>query len=1528
MWRLVVSELANKSMYQGQRLLLMGTIKAQVTTIYINGKKVQSALFNNSTKPVFRSESARFILYIQMSKEMWDFDTDGTGEIMFHKVINGFLPELFRRWSTIGVHHLISIILFTRLEYEPSKSTEPQHQQQGAHDGYTSVHDFAHKDFYRVLVSDLASGDWAAILTQLKNEFKVFLRDVSIRPAGLRDYMSLGQEGIAAPSAHPRDVIAGRPTAAIRGNILEAINLASAQFSSDYIDRDLVRTGLSIVIITPGTGVFEVDYDMLTMTTDKLIENGVGVDLVCLSRMPLHSVPLFKYKCPQALKGISKHTEGAADREQAPKLAKSYDNTSGYNSGSDCSISANNCQEQHHTDKWNFAIPHWIDVSFWSALLTLEAEMPISRKEVLRRKSVVSVQKNFMPRIRMYEVQMMGITENEMNNISVPLLHPLPAIPTHASMTDRGKKVKHLAFGADTTLRSTQELESRLSSVYNDSPPILSSRGIDISAETYQPLLQWMYDYDDMLFRQPTQRRSRKNYGAKQRLSGLGMIGQRKSENTSVSTSSMLSGTTIGGQMTKLSYGIDIINMRSALQQRNMAKQSNGESSFSGQPVSKLKPTNLSRQISFGLRGFGGLVPKAIPVTEISSENAHFASLQTQGLRSNSTVSARIDECITEDVNLGSRLGEPVPPQNPLGETASQPIKIRTTTGSTRGSANVLPIVASVPRGLIDIQVEQDTPQEITTLLPGKAMSPWLTIINPSDPQRSSIDSTNRLGKCHDAYPRPAHASRIRWKSLCSPASVPLTTEQVPSRDQLVAEYDETQYRVTPCLDHDIAEETVPVRWLIRELICARLCQGFQVVVGPRAEHTGSGMLSESVGLFDQDRIGLGSTKIVMSKGTVIHELQVISESVAVKQLTRRPVTNPNTSTDCKPIIYQPSVRTTLSNQYVLRPIRIALPCETYDWRRLDTFIASHEEDHKGLYPEQLHFWRARFVLIPVEQPSTIKRPTVLDEEDDDEEVRLEGIHKLTQLWQRHRYVPSNERRFQGLARRRKDTNPLDIIYQTRNASAIVAAELSDALLLENEANDGKPTQLLPDADLFERSNLNLAALARVIQSDRGVRMMDRRWHWRLHYNCFIGLELTTWLLNNFRDVESRAEAVELGDELMKEGLFQHVEGRHNFRDGNFFYQIASGHRLPRPESRVNWFSTRKPDRSVPSTPITDYAKGLSDGQRSRSNSITEVDADGHAPLASRKNPRVALSKQLIYDVDHRKRSYRQELIALHYDRISSSDDCYHLRIDWLCVTPKLIEDAIVAWALLAERFGLRLVELPIGEGSRISEVHPFRAPYSISLVKKPPETKPRDYFDSTSFAPKAGSDFPYHSSILKKFNFVLDLEAVTDFPPSVDVTYSWGKPDYQYPQYISRDGVALAQITDSGDFLLSANRLYNNRSAATRDATWGPSINTQGQNTVSHRSPARGLSLFQSSSPKASPQASPMMRPIPDVGLGYARPEPITPEKIARDLEAFCRDERALDQFYVETLAKFRGPGSETPIFRSSTPSLEFTLT
>lgn len=310
----------------------------------------------------------------------------------------------------------------------------------------------------------------------------------------------------------------------------------------------------------------------------------------------------------------------------------------------------------------------------------------------------------------------------------------------------------------------------------------------------------------------------------------------------------------------------------------------------------------------------------------------------------------------------------------------------------------------------------------------------------------------------------------------------------------------------------------------------------------------------------------------------------------------------------------------------------------------------------------------------------------------------------------------------------------------------------------------------------------------------------------------------------------------------------------------------------------------------------------------------------------------VSLTKMMRIDVDSRnpKRSDRSEIVNLHYDRLHNPDNCYHLELSWFNVTSKFIEDAIVHWATQSEKYGLRLVEVPIAEACSISDREPFRAPYRIVLKVQPPPSgnvmvgNGTAYFTNSSFALQnapSADKLIYQKALLKKFNFVLDLEAASEFPPDVNVTYTWGKLGYRYTQFVHRSGVILAQITDEGALCLLANRLYNTRSASAKDVAG----KFETKNSHHRPTPASGIVGLNPQNP--SPHPSPLVRASSDVlgsrdalnASGMAGF--ITPEQIKDELEEFCHDAEKLTAFYKELSE--RGPAVTRKSGSSSSSAL-----
>lgn len=1614
MWRLTVSEMVNKAVYKGQKILFLGTIKAQVTAVYIGGRKVQSAFFSTSTKPIFRSESARYVLFIQMSREMWDFDSEGSGEIMFNKVVNGFLPALFKKWVQLKVKHLVSIVLFTRVEYDTGLASELARSSHDTayHTGVqTDGSKKPYKDFYRVVVSEMASGEWTTILYQLKREFKFFRKDISMHRIEL--VTASGAPFSATSKGTLGTRIEAEPSLAMHGNVLEAIDLASTQFSHDYIDRDLVRTGISIVVITPCAGLFEVDYETLRKTTESLIGNGIGIDLVCLPKMPLHSVPLFRYRNPryapfqEALHFKALRSEDSTPRQAAPifgsdsSLNGSLSPPKARDKGFQNSLSNN----RHDPSEWSYAIPHWIDVSFWTgASQDLLSTHPRADSKVFKKR-VDEASSDFAIRCKMYEMEMASVMENAMTEIAVPPLQldvVFPQMIIQESHETASPK-KH----SYTWERA--KLQFSLSEFINGpSKPILDRHSTQVEKKFAKALDTYDASHSEIMenFIAPRQKSTKAPFKP----------GSEETVRKAPTSDSKLFGTSFTDdsptqRSTNFLAGskIEKEKQKQNLQRNDpvLPRKGSVSSAMTTTKISALRPTKLNRQISLGKYGFGIAAPKGV-AAELHTENA-------SAPKPVSTSSKGSDPKKNNTSNMATHLLSAPINQNRPPSSSSERSKIKSDSSSIESkrtselevekSPSIRPmtiksalesldstnqfksrsVLSSFYEGIKGNEDELRTkrfnsmllakavPELPATLSPTTALSPWLSVLNPSNPSENDAMGKTVYRRWQHVFPKPILTRTMKWKSLCSPASVPLTTESFPTKFQLETEYQQKPYNISQNSEDELSEDPNHRESFLRELISLRLSQGFQIVIGPGVAEAFGQKSLRIANVFDRGRIAEDGASVFMSMGNIIHQLSCVNGTeIEVNMFVRKPtaLTTPSPGT-LDPSGYYPAIRTTLSDTYESRKMTLGRSKDEYNWNYVDSFIAGFEDD----MTEHLRFWRARFVLIPVARPTQTRRDRMRGE-DNEEEVRLEGIRKLTQIWQSHRYIPPSERRFQSLASRKiKDPNPLDIVYKTEDPSVVVSAELETLPLVETSESTSRRGQLF-ETDRFRKSKLDIAALAEAIQAPvekGGVRMQNRRWHFRLHYNCFIGSDMTTWLLENFEDIEDRDQAVELGNLLMVDetqrtkekdvgkekerdaGIFVHVEKRHPFRDGQYFYQVTGEFAKQRPDSRSGWFGSRRRENSVPSTPMSDaMPKDSPRPDRAKSSSTQDGSStDSGVPTPTTnggKRPKVSLSKVMKYDVDHRKRSYRPELINLHYDRLHNPDSCYHIRIDWLNVTAKLIEDAIHTWATIAEQHGLRLVEAPIGEACSIASVHPFRSPYLIELSLQPPDQQPRTYFDTNSFTPQVqntqNNRHYYSNAILKKFNFVLDIEASRNFPSNIDVTFSWGRPDYTYTQYIHRSGVLLVQITDEGNFLLLANRLYNNRTALARDTDKymkvdHPGANRMGPSPIANNSgiAAGTSSPFQSPILRAAHAPSPLLRATHPLSpplratadvLGPSLPNSkiatigsINPDIIKSELEEFCHNNWKLELFYKEVFEKVTPPHVTPPTLRSPFPAM-----
>lgn len=210
---------------------------------------------------------------------MWELAP--SGELYYEKFLT-FAKTVLDKWKALDVSHSLSVVFFSRMYYyQPAKDhgMEPTSINRGSvnidSDGRM------YQDFYKMVLFNESRVDTPTdkLLWLLKREFLSF-------PRVLHWKVSLYKEKVAY----------GIPARASKGNFLEAINVTLNVLEKHYMDRDLSRTGNSIVMISPSSGVIEVEKFLSAITKQRMMDNGIGMDLLSLSQPPMHTVPLFIHK--------------------------------------------------------------------------------------------------------------------------------------------------------------------------------------------------------------------------------------------------------------------------------------------------------------------------------------------------------------------------------------------------------------------------------------------------------------------------------------------------------------------------------------------------------------------------------------------------------------------------------------------------------------------------------------------------------------------------------------------------------------------------------------------------------------------------------------------------------------------------------------------------------------------------------------------------------------------------------------------------------------------------------------------------------------------------------------------------------------------------------------------------------------------------------------------------------------------------------------------------------------------------------
>ncbi|XP_018609516.1 GATOR complex protein DEPDC5 isoform X3 [Scleropages formosus] len=827
MWRLKKS-LVGTCAYVTQKVEFAG-IRAQATELWVKGEKVTCGYISEDTRVVFRSASAMVYIFIQMSCEMWDFDI--YGDLYFEKAVNGFLSDLFAKWKEKNCSHEVTVVLFSRTFYNAKTIDDFPEILRGSirqdHEGRF------YEDFYRVVAQNERREEWTSLLITIK---KLFIQyPVLVRLKGTDGFPS------------------GYNSTAVQGNYLEAINLSFNVFDKHYINRNFDRTGQMTVVITPGVGVFEVDRLLMILTKQRMIDNGIGVDLVCMGEQPLHAVPLFKLH-NRTVPGDS-------------RLGDDYN------------------------------LPHWINHSFYTSKSQSSCNC-------------------FTPRIKL-----------------------------------AGRKVQN------EKMRSSKD----------------HSLGTPKDSENSLPI-QVDYDaYDAQVFRLPGPSRT-------QRSTNLRAVREREASVRKSWGSMDVSGGGGGSPPARAPAGPE--------EQRSLASDDSLGRVSNILLIPRLPLAQYEVSSSLGYTSTRELLEKMMDSQRDLSAPGRFTVGSAE-----STLHVRPGGYTPQRALINPFAPSRMPmkltsnrrrwmhtfPIGPSGEPIQIHHQTRQNMAELQGSEQRDPAHTSAE--LLELAYHEATGRRTATRLVGE--SGFYTGVGTDDltgsPASSNSTETpiNRgssfedsSSNCPEPMPSFCCTVGVDWKSLTTPACLPLTTDYFPDRQALQNDYTEGCYDLLPHTDMDRRDDDAPVMTapqVFEEFISQRLMQGYQIIVQASVRKPAPTMVPPlsssplySRGLVSRRRPEDEESVYWLSMGRTFHKVCLKDKIITVTRYL------PKYPYESAQIQYSYSLcPPNLDAQFMSCWVEFSHErLEEYKWNYLDQYICSAGSEDFSLI-DSLKFWRTRFLLLP-----------------------------------------------------------------------------------------------------------------------------------------------------------------------------------------------------------------------------------------------------------------------------------------------------------------------------------------------------------------------------------------------------------------------------------------------------------------------------------------------------------------------------------------------------------------------------------
>ncbi|ORY27432.1 hypothetical protein BCR39DRAFT_538001 [Naematelia encephala] len=1363
MWRLGMS-LENSTVHVGEKITLAGgAVRAEIQGVWRGQHRYSSGIVTAKTKTIFRSKSAQVYLFIQLCQETWEFDEDG--ERYYEKVVHGFLPELFARWASKGASHLVTIIFFARVHYN---AEEVDYLQK--HDlGVGLIKDYAGrwcKDYFRVAIDFERRSDWNQALAEIKRTLEGCEREI---------LMSFHLDRLKEEAGEEQKRILGSWSFAYEGNVLEAVNLALNPFDEHYIDRDLSRTGLSMTVITPGTGHFAVEKNLLRLTSERMVDHGIGLDLVCLTKMPLHSVPLFSYVSQRPKKVISEETTSGVKTKPATPDLLYFD----AHLSSAIDVELADC----------YCIPKWVNSSFYSKT----HDKPF-RKD------------RFVPRCKMYEIQMLGILDHNLTTVTVPLLDIDDVPQARRFLTTEDRRGAREDF--DTAVfGGTNEAPRTIVSAAGSRRDSLSFPASYQSAR----LLAKKASGDRDASPAPTSRL----HG-----SSLGVTGLNSPRISRIAESSTIDSLELlRTEVRSASPAPSSLSLGRSARAASPSKSSEPSvGPSSGQSTPKVTPAKRLRASAskssfvsrFGANWlFSGLGQRSQPSFPTAADTTVGRSDVSRSEKPESPNMLPQAAARPRAVPGASFIIDPGTPSPAKDKMVTQPLPIATNRGARRVASEEE--VSRSHRSSHGVKLSKSPNEASWARVANFTRGKSHVTVNPCNPKFNSDASIGEGRRWQHVRPKASRESQhlVKWTSLSAPACLPLTTDFMPTPREIQDFYEVNAYdiacfpdQVSFLLRQDAATANLPLA-VMREMASQRLTQNFQFIVLPHHHtldfHEQSKPEPTRKVLLPGDptenglRVGGASEVLRDASGAIyllwsnhIHRLafDATKQSVTVQRFVRKQ------KHSMDPVRYSCLVWPSQMKGYQEAQAVFKYPNveAKLNFNYLDMLIAGQVDQ----LTSSLRYWRTRYILIPSgRDPSSIQGIVPKGENFDPTEILITGASKVLQVLDRNQWRPPGEQ-----------AKPLKLLPTQFDPSACV---LDEGLMEELE-------RLLSGREKIEGGNalagMTLQSVAEMMcKPNNGLIIYDRYWAYEVHHDAFTGEQFCEWLQNTFTDVTSPEEAFEWGRSLFEKGLIEHVLNSHGFFNyAHLYYRLRpaydpNANKRKKPKS---WFGKAT---SSPRDLIEKHA-----AMSTSPSATAPLGKLGEDPkkAAGEKKRKIQMSQSIIVDLDPGRKSDRAEVAVLHADVIHNARNAFHFELNWLGVTAGLLDELRAKCSAQAERYGLRFVEAPVEQIKDISLKSAYRAAIPIPLALAPPVI-PDLHLRLHKHSTGQIANFFEYAILTQKFGFILDVEASSRYPETIEVEYSYrGKTTFEYSQFCHKSGLALVQCIGGVEgFLWSDNRLF-----------------------------------------------------------------------------------------------------------------------